>query len=71
MAIACQIKKTEEEDEDRVVTYKLSSQQQWERREWNGVREMVEGDFMGLGHKQLLFFPSHREEGMEGYLEVR
>lgn len=52
MAIACRLK---EEEEKRVVTYKLGSQQQWERKEWEGVMEMVEGDFMGLGHKQLLF----------------
>lgn len=53
MAIACQIKK--DENEESMVTYKLSSQQQWERREWEGVREMVEGDFMGVGRQQLLF----------------
>lgn len=29
------------------------------------------GAYVFYCDKQLLFFPSHREEGMEGYLEVR
>ncbi len=29
------------------------------------------GEYVFYCDKQLLFFPSHREEGMEGYLDVR